>query len=83
MKVANKKRNVEEHIDDVIISHIIEKSDLKKYGDYIDLDEYEKYRVILQNCYDRRRERSINRSQTQQGNAPVSLSQHVHNSIEL
>ncbi len=51
----SKKFNVTKHIDDVVVSYILKNSESTKYGEYVDLDEYERYRQVLQKCYVRRK----------------------------
>lgn len=39
MKVKSQKIN--DHIDDVVVKHILKTTQKSRYGDYIDLDDYE------------------------------------------
>jgi len=84
MKIINKQKIVDDHIDEVIVRHILQNQDQKKYGEYIDLDEYERYRVVMKKCYNRRRQRSavaysVNNSG---GCKPLSFSKEFQNSLE-
>ena len=40
------KSTAADRIDDIVVSHMLKKSS-HKYGSFIDLDEFEKYRVVL------------------------------------
>ena len=40
-------KNIDDTIDEIVVSHLDSTNDSKKYGDYIDLDQYEKLRVVL------------------------------------
>jgi hypothetical protein len=44
--MVRRKLNAADTIDDIVVRHLLEKSD-PRYGDYIDLDEFEKYRIVL------------------------------------
>ena len=56
MKVKGSKVN--DHIDDLVVSHILKSNKNTRYGDYVDLDQYESLRRVLKNCYNRRKDRS-------------------------
>lgn len=49
--------NEDDYIDNIIIKHMTAVSDRRKYGNYLDTDEYEKYRKALKRCYNRRKGR--------------------------
>lgn len=45
--VRNKENAINNHIDELVVKHLEDNTDCNKYGDYVDMNEYEKYRRIL------------------------------------
>lgn len=55
--MGRRKLNAADTIDDMVVRHLLAKSD-PRYGDYVDLDEFEKYRVALSKAQARRKQRT-------------------------
>jgi hypothetical protein len=49
--------NEDDYIDNIVVKHMTTVSDKRRYGNYLDTDEYEKYRQALKRCYNRRKGR--------------------------
>jgi hypothetical protein len=51
-------RRLNTHIDHLVVKHLTEKSFAENQDDYVDVQDYDKYRRVLKSAYRRRSVRS-------------------------
>lgn len=49
---------MDKRIDDIVVSHMLSQQDFAKYGDYLDVNQYETYRRALKQSFIRRKQRN-------------------------